>query len=172
MHVRVCPDCDEEYRPDIATCADCGTDLVDRALDEEGRPIAEPAQAAGEQVTLVALYAGPAAALRPLAEALAAAGIAQKLVPIPNQSGLTLAVARADGARAMEALADFHGRGTELGLAELAATFQAGDESAEHACPACGAVALADASECPDCGLEWGGSGTPPTPSSDTGITG
>jgi predicted amidophosphoribosyltransferase len=164
MHVRVCPECGEEYRPDIAICADCGTELVDRALDEQGRPIAEPAQATGEQITLVALYAGPAAALRPLAEALAAAGIAQKLVPIPNQSGLTLAVAQADGARAMEALADFHGRGTELGLSELAATFQAGDEAQEHACPACGAAVPEDASECPDCGLEWSG-GVPPPPS-------
>src|SRR5688572_2450301 len=111
MHVRVCPECDEEYRPEIATCADCGADLVDRALDEQGRPIAEPAQAEGEQVTLVALYQGPAAALRPLAEALAAAGVAQRFIPIPNQSGLTLAVAQEDGARAMEALAAFHGRG-------------------------------------------------------------
>jgi hypothetical protein len=103
--------------------------------------------------------------LRPLAEALAAAGIAQKLVPIPNQSGLTLAVAQEDGARAMEALAPFHGRGTELGLSELAATFEAGDDAQEHACPACGAAIPADASECPDCGLEWGG-GAPPPPSS------
>ena len=163
MHVRVCPECDEEYRPDIATCADCGAELVDRAVDEQGRPIAEPAQAEGEQITLVALYSGPAAALRPLAEALAAAGVAQKLVPIPKQSGLTLAVAQDDGVRAMEALAAFHGRGTELGLSELAATFEAGADDHEHACPACGAAIPADASECPDCGLEWGaGSVAPP----------
>src|SRR5689334_6759988 len=155
MHVRVCPECEEEYRPDIATCADCGTELVDRTFDEDGRPVAEPTQAEGEQVALVALYAGPAAALRPLAEALAAAGIAQKFVPIANQSGLTLAVAQEDGARAMEALAPFHGRGTELGLSELAPTFEAGAEHHEHACPACGAAIPADASACPDCGLEW-----------------
>jgi hypothetical protein len=167
MHVRVCPECDEEYRPEIATCADCGAELVDRALDEQGRPLAEPAQAAGEQVTLVALYAGPAAALRPLAEALAAAGIAQKLLPIPNQSGLTLAVAQEDGARAMEALAGFHGRGTELGLSELAATFHAGDDAQEHACPACGAAVPEDAAECPDCGLEWSGGEPPPPPPED-----
>jgi predicted amidophosphoribosyltransferase len=153
MHVRVCPECDEEYRPDIASCADCGTELVDRTLDEQGRPVAEPAQAEGEQVALVALYSGPAAALRPLAEALAAAGVAQKFVPIPGQSGLTLAVAQEDGVRAMEALAGFHGRGTELGLSELAATFEARPEDPEHACPACGAAVPEDASECPDCGL-------------------
>ncbi|MET0551567.1 MAG: hypothetical protein ABW221_00920 [Vicinamibacteria bacterium] len=165
MHVRVCPECDEEYRPDIATCADCGSELVDRALDEQGRPIAEPAQAESEQVTLVALYSGPAAALRPLAEALAEAGVAQRFVPIPGQSGLTLAVAQEDGARAMEALAGFHGRGTELGLSELAATFQAGDDAQEHACPACGAAVPVDAAECPECGLEWGGG--PPAPQAD-----
>jgi predicted amidophosphoribosyltransferase len=155
MHVRVCPECEEEYRPEIATCADCGAELVDRALDEQGRQIAEPAQASGEQVTLVGLYSGPAAALRPLAETLAAAGVAQRFVPIPGQSGLTLAVAQEDGARALEALAAFHGRGTELGISELAATFVAGAEEHEHACPACGAAVPADAAECPDCGLEW-----------------
>jgi predicted amidophosphoribosyltransferase len=167
MHVRVCPDCDEEYRPDITTCADCGADLVDRAVDEQGRPIAEPAQAEGEQVTLVALYSGPAAALRPLAEALAAAGVAQRFVPIPGQSGLTLAVAQEDGARAMEALAAFHGRGTELGLSELAATFVASAEEGDHACPACGAAVPMDAAECPDCGLEWSGADPPPPPPDD-----
>jgi RNA polymerase subunit RPABC4/transcription elongation factor Spt4 len=171
MHVRVCPECDEEYRPDIATCADCGADLVDRAVDEQGRRVAEPAVAEGEPITLVGLYSGPAAALRPLAEALAAAGVAQRFVPIPGQSGLTLAVAQEDGVRAMEALAAFHGRGTELGLSELAATFEAGAEEHEHACPACGAAIPADASECPDCGLEWGG-GEPPPPPPDEPITG
>jgi predicted amidophosphoribosyltransferase len=162
MHVRVCPECDEEYRPDIATCADCGADLVDRAVDEQGRPLAEPAQAEGVQVALVALYSGPAAALRPLAEALASAGIAQRFVPIPGQSGLTLAVAQEDGARAMEALAAFHGRGTELGIRELAATFEAQDSEHEHACPACGAAVPAGAVECSDCGLDWGGDEPPP----------
>lgn len=164
MHVRVCPECDEEYRPDIATCADCGADLVDRAVDEQGRRLAEPIQAEGEPVTLVALYSGPAAALRPLAEALAAAGVAQRFVPLPGQSGLTLAVAQEDGPRALEALSAFHGRGTELGISELSATFEAGGDTHEHACPACGAAIPADASECPDCGLEWGG-GAPPPPS-------
>jgi hypothetical protein len=120
------------------------------------------------QSAITALYSGPAAALRPLAEALAAAGVAQKYVPIPQQSGLTLAVAQEDGARAMEALAEFHGRGTELGLTELAATFEAGDDAHEHACPACGSAIPADASECPDCGLEWGaGSVAPPRDGSD-----
>jgi predicted amidophosphoribosyltransferase len=163
MHVRVCPECEEEYRPEIATCADCGAALVDRAVDEQGRPLAEPVVAEGEQVTLVALYSGPAAALKPLAEALAAAGVAQRFVPIANQSGLTLAVAQEDGPRALAALTAFHGRGTELGISELAATFEGGHEAHEHACPACGAAVPADASECPDCGLDWGG-GPPPPP--------
>lgn len=163
MHVRVCPECDEEYRPDIETCADCGASLVDRPVDEQGRPLPEPVEAEGEPLAMVALYSGPAAALRPLAETLAAAGVAQRFVPIPGQSGLTLAVAQEDGPRALEALSEFHGRGTELGLSELAATFVAGDEGVEHACPACGAAVPADASECPDCGLEWGG-GPPPAP--------
>jgi predicted amidophosphoribosyltransferase len=161
MHVRVCPECDEEYRPDIATCADCGADLVDRQTDEQGRALPEPAQAV-QPIALAALYSGPAAALKPLADALADAGVPQRFVPIPGQSGLTLAVAQDEAARALTALSAFHGRGTELGIRELAATFEAQESEHEHACPACGAAVPAGASLCSDCGLDWGGDEPPP----------
>ena len=35
MHVRVCVECGEEYRPEIAVCADCGGALEDRRDDIE-----------------------------------------------------------------------------------------------------------------------------------------
>jgi hypothetical protein len=37
MHVRVCRDCGEEYRPDILVCADCGGVLED-VTDADARP--------------------------------------------------------------------------------------------------------------------------------------
>src|SRR5437868_1106583 len=30
MMIRYCPSCDEEFRPEILRCSDCGGDLVDR----------------------------------------------------------------------------------------------------------------------------------------------
>ena len=39
MHVRVCVECGEEYRPEVAQCADCGGDLEDRHLGEGGLPM-------------------------------------------------------------------------------------------------------------------------------------
>ena len=36
MNVRVCRDCGEEYRPEIAICADCGGELVSQWEDENG----------------------------------------------------------------------------------------------------------------------------------------
>ena len=53
VHVRVCVDCHEEYRPEIARCADCGGVLQDRYDDDDGergrapRPSPRPAAAPG-----------------------------------------------------------------------------------------------------------------------------
>ena len=48
MHVRVCVDCDEEYRPDITTCADCGGRLEDRHDGGAGETSGPSAGTAGE----------------------------------------------------------------------------------------------------------------------------
>jgi hypothetical protein len=171
MHVRVCPDCDEEYRPDIAACADCGAELVDRWEDEQGRVVNADGTLAADAsqepetpgVAGRALFAGPPGALRILADALVPRGIPFQFVPedrveFRRSEGarLYLVVPEADAERALEALAEYRGRGTELGFSDLAHTWVHEDGEAPP-CPACGAHVPADAASCPDCGLELGG---------------
>src|SRR4029079_9217687 len=43
MHVRICPECDEEYRPEIVTCVDCGATLEDRYENEDDEEREGPA---------------------------------------------------------------------------------------------------------------------------------
>jgi hypothetical protein len=157
----VCPECEEEYRPDIALCADCGTELVD--ADEDGTPLgAKEAVPVEAGVPARALYSGTPAGLRLLADALVADEVPFQLVP-EERTGrsdgarLILVVPETECERAIETLASFRGRGTELGFAELAARWGDGDEAAEAPCPACGVEVPAEASACPDCGLELGG---------------
>ena len=165
MHVRVCSECGEEYRPDVAVCADCGAELVDRYEGENapaGAPDAAPVEVAAG-VPARALFSGAPGGLRLLADTLVASGVPFQLVPEDRlsfryeQARLILVVPEADARRALEALAEYRGRGTELGFAELATTW-GGDHEGEAPCPACNAYVPADASACPECGLELGGS--------------
>jgi RNA polymerase subunit RPABC4/transcription elongation factor Spt4 len=170
MHVRVCPECGEEYRPDIAVCADCGAELIDRWEDDGGRvvnadgtPAADKAEAPDEPgVPMRALFAGPPAALRPLADTLVDGGLPFELIPEDRVeyrrtegARLFLAVPATDAERALDLLADYRGRGTELGLTELAQTWGGHDD--DPPCPACNAQVPPDADTCPECGLELGG---------------
>ena len=84
--VRVCRECGEQYRPDVAVCADCGGDLENRPIDEEGRPIAveaaieaaTPAEDAARHRVL--FVTSRAAELVPLAEALREADVGHRLL--------------------------------------------------------------------------------------------
>src|SRR5262245_18194589 len=126
MHVRVCPECDEEYRPDVAVCADCGTELREHYENERGEvvgadglPVPEPAVAEeAEAVELVALFHGAPNDLKPLADELAASGIPLRLLPANGRPGLVLTDAKAEAGRAPEALARFAVRADELGLSD------------------------------------------------------
>src|SRR5688572_27542544 len=48
MHVRVCVECGEEYRPEITACADCGGQLEDRHEDGDRTVLPSTGPAAGE----------------------------------------------------------------------------------------------------------------------------
>src|SRR5262245_18264083 len=169
MHVRVCPECEEEYRPDIAVCADCGATLVDRWEDDGGRVVnADGTLATDTEAVPVepgvparALFTGPPAPLRVLADALLAAGVPFQLVPeervFQRSEGarLILVVPETEAERALTALEEYRGRGTEMGFTEMVRTWAPADGEAPP-CPACGAHVPADAPSCPDCGLELG----------------
>lgn len=167
MHVRVCRECGEEYRPDIAVCADCGGELADRYEDERGHVVAPAAEPMEPGVPARALFSGTPAGLRVLADTLVGSGVPFQLVAEEklgftryDLARLVLVVPEAEAERALDALAEHRGRGTELGFADLATTW-GGDHEDDVPCPACDAQVPADAGSCPECGLELGGSEEP-----------
>ena len=142
MHVRVCPDCGEEFRPEIVRCSDCGATLVDR-WEEEGSEEAERAEVGRAPEILPNLRvpadyepvasAPTAAEIEPLAHRLGEEGIAFAVTGSVHL--FTLLVPKAELERALK----------RLGGGEVAPEPAA-------ACPACGADSRG-AAECPECGL-------------------
>jgi hypothetical protein len=163
MHVRVCRDCGEEYRPDVVRCADCGGELEDVHEGEEREPSptvreAPPVELSGHRV----LFLTPRAAdLVPMAERLREAGLEYRLAEQPGPaegapSRYALLVRDEGAAEALRALADLvvpHGEGGDVHAVET--RFDA--ERGYVECPACGARTAPGAAECPDCGLGLGG---------------
>jgi len=145
MHVRKCPECGEEFRPEIVRCSDCGATLVDHWDEEGGEGRGSDAGREAEIPPNVPLpgdhrpvaSAPTAAEIEPMARRLGEAGI--PFAVTGSMQLFMLLVPEADVARAMELLA-----GPE----------EPPESSAEPSanCPACGADARG-AEECPDCGL-------------------
>jgi predicted amidophosphoribosyltransferase len=147
MHVRVCVDCGEEYRPEIATCADCGGQLEDRHGDsaEGGAWASEPEggeEAPESDFTVTALHAEKATDLTTDADRLLVAGIPFRLRSAPR-GGYVILVTPADRDRALALLGLLPDRSGE-------------QEGAMRTCPACETSVDAAAAECPECGLTIG----------------
>src|SRR5262245_7715889 len=119
MHVRVCRDCGEEYRPEIARCADCGGELLDRYEGEEGAPVGgEPppagetpaeAEASPDEPEEGPLYSGSIVDLEPLVDALVAADVPHH-VRSKDGKHFVLSVTRENFEPALKALRPFRGR--------------------------------------------------------------
>ena len=147
MHVRVCVDCGEEYRPGIATCADCGGQLEDRDADAaaSGTEAAAPDEdddAPDSDFTETVLHAEKATELRKDADQLVAAGIPFRLRSAPR-AGYVILVTPSDRDRA-------------LGHLGLLADRSGDQDGAARTCPACETPVDAAAAECPECGLTIG----------------
>jgi predicted RNA-binding Zn-ribbon protein involved in translation (DUF1610 family) len=154
VHVRVCPECGEEFRPEIVRCSDCGATLEDRWDDEGASSNAAPPSAVApppEEAagTYVPIYVSERAAdLEPFAERLGKAGLPFQ---VKTAGGSFALLGREeDRERLVAALGDL------LGDAPL---LSAKDEPfAGYArCPACDHELAAGAIECPECGLAVGG---------------
>ena len=146
MHVRVCVECGEEYRPEIVACADCGGRLEDRTDEGERTvvPDAAPAERPPDpdaEFTEAVLHAERAGDLRSEADRLVEAEIDFRLRP-SRGAGYRLLVAAADRDRALDV----------LGL--LADPGSAAD--AARSCPACGVAVRPEVADCPECGLAVG----------------
>ena len=147
MHVRVCVECGEEYRPEIAVCADCGGALEDRrdgAVAPTRAPDAADAGAddgaAEAGFTESVLHSDRATGLTAAADRLMAAGVVFRVRPAgtPDQpAGYHILVGEA-------------GRDRALAVLGLSAGERSGD------CPACGTRVPAGAIDCPECGLAVG----------------
>jgi hypothetical protein len=165
VHVRICRDCGEEYRPGVVRCADCGGELEDRF---EGEPEgAAPAvegreEPASELTGYRALFLTPRAAdLVPMAERLREAGVEYRLA---EQAARTegaparyaLLVKDADAVSALAALADLVAPHEHTdGVHAVETRFDA--ERGYLECPACGARTAGGTPECPECGLVLAG---------------
>ena len=153
MHVRVCPECGEEFRPEIALCSDCGAALEDRWEDESTGPPAPPPPAPATDVegTYVPIHSSERAAdLEPLAKRLGSAGVPFRVKAAVRS--FVLLAREEDHERVASLLADLVG----------AASPSADDfdpASGYLRCPACGHALGAGVVECPECGLGIGGEG-------------
>ena len=166
MHVRICRDCGEEYRPEIAVCADCGGTLEDR-WDDDGdvrtrvpRPEEPPEPEAPDLSGFRAVFVtSQAAILVPLAERLREAAIEFLLHesakdPRAPAASFSLLVHDEDAGRALRELAPLLAGGDEADrFHAVESAFEAG---AYRSCPACGSELPAGANECPECGLALG----------------
>src|SRR5690606_10064268 len=161
MAMKICPRCGEEYVLAASTCADCGVPLG----FERPAAVAEPAAPdLPETAALVAVRHAEVSWIEGLAGALAEAGIASR-VELPQAADerrvqgagmgairCTLYVRPEDASEAARIDADF-ARSQVPDLPEDAVSAW---QDAE-ACPGCETPLAADAVECPECGLAFGG---------------
>ncbi len=164
--IRVCRDCGEEYRAGVARCADCGGELQDRLLDEEGNPVEPEQEPAAEtpapvvnSAHRVVFITPKAAELVPLAEALREGGIEYPLAEQPATvegaaSRYALLVNEADAASALQTLEPLLAEEAGEDLHAVETRFEAG--RGYVACPACGTEQPPGAVECSECGLAFG----------------
>lgn len=162
VHVRVCKECGEEYRPDIVSCADCGGELED-VFEDEGAPSPRRQEAAEPEVLDLSdhravFQTSRATDLVPLAERLTESKIAFHLVEggeAGARASYSLVVPEADVRAALQALADLvapHAEGDEVHALET--HYEEGRGYVQ--CPACGAQQGSGLAECAECGLILG----------------
>lgn len=151
MHVRYCPECDQEFRPHVERCSDCGGPLEDHFEGLETSPgeRAEGGPGLAPDETVALLHRSTASRLEPLAAALGRAAVPFRVDPRPGYGGFDLKVRPEDAPRAAQALAEALGP-------ELLAEAGEAPEGREGHCPACEAPVPPQAAECPECGLGLG----------------
>lgn len=158
-----CPQCGDEYRAEITTCAECKIALVPGALMAQAAagPVYRPIETHEE---LVAVRHGPLLLIRQLEEYLRSAGLASLVTPGEDGRCATgcrgpeveLKVRATEVEQVLAALDEEHRRSTGLGLHDESlngALYEM--EVGQAACPACGCLFSADTVLCPDCGLRF-----------------
>jgi hypothetical protein len=153
MHVRYCVNCEEEFRPEILRCSDCGGDLEDRYEEEDGERPQRP-DAGDPEVPEPPDDYRPvfdcldSASLKQAADCLAAAGVPFRASG--SSTGFRLLVRKADESAAGAALQGREGTLAVVDDSQPSVSPEGGP------CPACGASVPGDVLECPGCGLVVG----------------
>lgn len=155
MHTRYCPSCEEEFRPDILRCSDCGGDLEDRYEEDDGEGSrAEKAETAAPDLPEPPVEYHPIFACRDSQSLKEAAGcLAAASIPFRatgSGSGFQLHVRAQDEPTALVAL---RGREGTAGPDDESQPFVGAEGGV---CPACGANVPAGVLECPGCALVVG----------------
>jgi len=154
---KICPRCGEEYVHTATTCVECNVPLGLEAPPED------PAFELPPSEELVALRNAEVPWIEGLAHALAEAGVPSR-VELPRREddsvqsrGLgaircTIFIRPEDGPVATRIDAEF----ARTQVPDLPDA-NAGEWGESDACPGCGNALASDATECPECGLAFGG---------------
>jgi len=164
--LKYCPRCQEEYRAEIETCADCGITLLTgkamKALLAEkqaGRKKGDMEIKPDDE--LVDIRRGPLLQMKELQNLLAGNGLPALVVKDEASCGqgccgtvLLLRVRMADIQEVMAVLEEEHVRTTGLHEHDTSHVDAVFNTHAEQAtCPACGCTFPTSQATCPDCGL-------------------
>lgn len=161
MHVRHCPVCQTDYRPDIHNCADCGGPLEDRddemgfddgedAEEGEADSLEEAPEGFGPLVT-----AALARDLVPYADLLVDASIECCIREVRRAGhvvGYRLLVHADDREHALGVLESLEGEGVGT-MVRGPVDPQADGAAGYSVCPACGTPLPDGSDDCPECGL-------------------
>lgn len=164
-----CPNCREEYRADITTCADCGTDLVSGrdVLAAKGSVDARRQARMGDlrpEDDVVVVHQGQLNEIRPLEKVLQHENIGALVAGDDSGCGkgccgttLNLLVRREEAPEAYQLIQAELDRTRGLASHDMGSCEVVFDQNAQESeCPACGFRFASTISTCPDCGLCFG----------------
>lgn len=158
-----CPRCHEEYRAEIATCADCGIALISgaqmQALQGAGARSDRPMVIA-EDEPVCTVRKGGLFAIKELQAYLQHQGLPSLVVKEPGTAcgcrgvEVVLQVRETDLNEVLRVFAQEHRQNTGLaGHAGYPVDAVYNPEAGEAVCPACGCRFATSLIACPDCGL-------------------
>ncbi len=167
--MKYCPNCNDEYRPEISKCGVCGQGLVFGAeyrAQEQARLARVRSRPGAVQAgdDLVTIHKAPLKDMKPVEELLAQENIGFLLVGDDRSCGkgccpanFELRVRREEARDAFLLLELEHRRST--GVASHGHDIEDhgfNPEAGEATCPACGYCFSTATTTCPDCGLCFG----------------
>ncbi len=162
--LQYCPQCHDEYRADILTCAECGIDLVSgaRLLEIQAGQGRKEIREITPDDDLADIMKGQILNIKTVQARLREEGIPTIIAGDAGTCGkgccgggeVRLQARTADLAEVSRILAREHARSTSLMEHDTTYLEAAYDADAGRAiCPACGCSFTTETTTCPDCGL-------------------